>query len=157
MAKEKKSFFTRDNRLNKGYARRPYVRHKNSDFGIIGKRLYSMLPTPELLDYYEEIHPGTLKSILEMTQVEQKHYFDLEKSQVALDKTVMKCGAISVVAVCITTMILSIMFSIVSGLSFAAFAFVSMGVSCVILSLMSSCKISFKKHKQHDVAPSVSQ
>ncbi len=75
MNREIKHFFAENNSLNKGFI----SNHKSSK-QLEGFR--NVLPTPEVLAAYEEIMPGTMARLLDLTQQEQNHQHAIEQSEV---------------------------------------------------------------------------
>ena len=57
--KQTKEYFNNHNKLNKGYATLEY------------KELFNSLPRTEILAQYEELHPGSTKSFIELIEKEQ--------------------------------------------------------------------------------------
>lgn len=103
--KETKSFFTNNNRLNKGYAKTFSVHESDSSF--YRKKFEHILPPIDLITEYENIYPGILEKLVSMAQKEQMHKHDLElknlKMQERIDKLTRIC--LLVFGVCLVVLI----------------------------------------------------
>ncbi len=82
--KEKKTFFVENNSLNKGYQPKK------------GKTAKTKAEDPELsvLAEYEEMHPGTIKKILELAQKEQEHSHSMDALRMKMQATAKRMGRI---------------------------------------------------------------
>jgi uncharacterized membrane protein len=69
--KTTKHFFDNYNKLNKGYAANANVSDTDRSFGA--KRFSNILPPIEVLQEYEDIHPGSMAKILKLAEKEQEH------------------------------------------------------------------------------------
>ena len=80
--KETKEFFTKHNRLNKGYSGQQ--RNFERDFLSYRKRFEHILPPLDVISQYEEMYPGTLEKLISITEQEQKHKheIDLQNSKI---------------------------------------------------------------------------
>ena len=75
MKTETKSFFAEDNRLNKGYDSNS---SKESDKVFFRKRFEHLFPSPDTLQTFEDLHPGSVDRIISMAEKEQKDRLKLE-------------------------------------------------------------------------------
>ncbi len=74
--KETKNFFTKNNRLNKGYSKPLNSRELDNNF--YRKKFQHILPPIDVMSEYENLHPGTLEKLINMAQKEQIHRHDLD-------------------------------------------------------------------------------
>jgi len=86
--KEKKSFFTKNNRLNKGYAKAFNANEIDKNF--YRKKFEHILPPINLVTEYEDIYPGTLEKLVNMAQKEQAHKHDIELQNLKMQERVAK-------------------------------------------------------------------
>ncbi len=78
MNQEIKHFFNENNNLNKGFLNnRKSASRQSQEFEDI-------LPASEVLAVYEEIMPGTMAKLLDLTEQEQVHQHALEQSKMLL-------------------------------------------------------------------------
>ncbi|ASX27677.1 hypothetical protein BA173_02030 [Rickettsia sp. MEAM1 (Bemisia tabaci)] len=86
--KETKSFFTKNNRLNKGYAK---SFHSNEiDKNFYRKKFEHILPPIDTVTEYENIYPGTLEKLVNMAQKEQAHKHEIELQNLKIKEKVAK-------------------------------------------------------------------
>jgi len=142
--KEVKSFFTEDNRLNKGYAddatspRDNFYRRKMSD----------TLPPPDVLAMYEEIHPGTFEKLMTVLDKEQKHRHMMDQINAQMQAKAHKMGRVFgffiICVICYTVLELAKHDMLTSGLIFAGIAFTGIfGVSIMM-------RVKSDRRPQHD-------
>jgi len=86
--KETKRFFTKNNRLNKGYAKTFSVNEPDNNF--YRKKFEHILPPIDLISEYENIYPGTLQELINMAQKEQVHKHDIDLKNLKMQETVAK-------------------------------------------------------------------
>ncbi len=89
--KENKKFFD-NNRLNKGYSR--VVNFNQSDSNLIRKKYKHVLPPIEMIEEYEELHPGTFERLLDMAQREQNHRHSMDLLEIEKHARATKLGRI---------------------------------------------------------------
>ena len=124
---EKKSFFTENNQLNKGYKteRKPYEK----------KALRVDLPEASILAEYENMQPGTIARMMEMTSKEQEHRHTIEVIQLKMQKTALRMGRVfaifSVMAICYTSLTLAANHMQDEAMIFAAIGFLAIAVSAL--------------------------
>lgn len=140
--KEIKTFFGKDNKLNKGYARIPNIRENDNVF--YQKKFAHILPPVDLITEFENIHPGTLAKLIDMAEREQHHRQALDlvnlDSQARAFKTGRYFALMFMIVACITTIALVVIASAYIGIMFATIAFVA--ISAIALFPV---KKSFKK------------
>lgn len=78
--KDNKSFFSNNNRLNKGYSK--FSNPIESDNRFYRKRLGDILPPIDLIEEYENMYPGTIARMLAMAEKEQEHRHKKEKQNI---------------------------------------------------------------------------
>ncbi len=132
--KEIKSFFGKDNKLNKGYQRINNLRENDNNH--YRKKFEHILPPIEILSEYENIHPGTLGRLIDMAEKEQHHRHAIELVNAENHQRAVKIGRntaiITIITICITTICLSqinnilpIVFPVVSFMAIALLAFLA--------------------------------
>ena len=124
--KETKKFFE-NNRLNRGYAR--IANTQKSDIAIMRERYKYVLPPIDVIAEYEDLRPGTFNRLLNMAESEQHHrhasdLLALEKQDKAT-RLGRVCSLLFVALICATAIILSLLGSVISAISFAILAFLS--------------------------------
>lgn len=88
--KETKKFFD-TNRLNKGYNKS--LVYKQSDTGANNGNQYKhVLPPLSIMAEYEEMHPGTIKKVLDLAQKEQEHRHAMELLALTNHEKAVKIG-----------------------------------------------------------------
>ncbi len=109
--KESKSFFANNNRLNKGYLK--VSNPKEVDNNFYRKKFEHVLPPIDLLEEYENIHPGTLAKLIVMAEKEQIHRHQRDIKSIEVYESITKKGRLSAVIfmimVCITTLALAVL------------------------------------------------
>ena len=122
---EKKSFFTENNQLNKGYKheRKPNIKQP----------LKVDLPEASILAEYENMQPGTIARMMEMTAKEQEHRHAIEVIQLKIQKTSMRMGRVfaifTVIAICYTSLALAANHMQEEAMMFAAIGFLAITIS----------------------------
>ncbi|RYE05666.1 MAG: DUF2335 domain-containing protein [Rickettsiaceae bacterium] len=108
--KENKQFFGKDISLNKGYIDTDHRRDNGENYQ---KRFAHVLPPIDLITEFEDIYPGTLARIIEMSENEQRHShavaMENNKSQNNNIKFGKICSVVIVAIICATTILLAIM------------------------------------------------
>ena len=142
--KEVKSFFTSDNRLNKGYADTRSARHISAQDNA---KLSAILPSSDTLAIYEEMHPGAFEKLVSMLSAEQKHRHLINEVHVQMSAKARFMGRVfGLLVICIVgyvTLELSKIGMATEGLIFAGIAFASIfGVS--ILSNKCGTKVKMR-------------
>ena len=89
--KENKKFFY-NNRLNKGYKK--IQDNQSSDFDDFKKQNLNILPPIDMMEEYEEKHPGTFNLLMSMAQKEQKHRHEMELLEIQKYNNIAKYGRI---------------------------------------------------------------
>ncbi|MES2215219.1 MAG: DUF2335 domain-containing protein [Pseudomonadota bacterium] len=146
--KEVKSFFTEDNRLNKGYTEDTTSLRD----GFYRKKMSETLPPPDVLAAYEEMHPGTFEKLLFALEKEQKHRHALDQTNIQVQLRAHKMGRLfGFFTICMIGYIvleLSKQGMLVGGLVFAAIAFAGI----FSISLITGYKNSARPHydKRHN-------
>lgn len=127
--KEIKTFFGKDNKLNKGYVRPANVRENDSVF--FQKKFAHILPPIDMISEFENIHPGTLAKLMDMAEREQHHRQALDLVNLDSQTRAFKIGRyfalLFVVIACLTTIALVVIASAYIGIIFAIIAFMSVG------------------------------
>lgn len=149
--KETKKFFE-NNRLNRGNAK--VYSAKQSDEAIIRKKHQHILPPIDVMEQYEELHPGTLEKLIEMSQKEQahRHKMDVENDQTL--KKSMSFGRVfslifvALVAVC-SMLIMFAAGSIILASIFVASAFLSI-IVIAYLSLKSQAQKIYSNYRYNN-------
>ncbi|MGI4775412.1 MAG: DUF2335 domain-containing protein [Janthinobacterium lividum] len=125
--KEIKNFFNKDIKLNKGYASIPNKRDTNSE--NYQKKFSHILPPIDLITEFEDIYPGTLARIMEMSENEQHHSHALDIASTEAQSRNAKfgrvCAVIIVAFICFTTLLLAVLGQSMVAIFFACFAFLS--------------------------------
>ena len=120
--KEKKVFFTRNNRLNKGYR----VDNKKSKT-YINENIKKILPPIEVLEAYEEVCPGALDKLIQMARQEQQHSHALDRAYIRIHRNIgvlgKLCNILIVIAVSSITLKLISYNMAIHGMVFAGTAF----------------------------------
>ena len=122
---EKKSFFTENNQLNKGYKsdKKPHVK----------QALKVDLPDASILAEYEGMQPGTIARMMEMTAKEQEHRHALDVIQLKMQKTATRAGRLfatfAVIAICYTSITLASDHMQLEAIIFAAIGFAAITIS----------------------------
>ena len=142
--KEIKSFFTKDNRLNKGYAKIANPREPDNNF--YRKKFEHLLPPIDLISEYENINPGTFAKLMDMAQQELHHKHAVDLVSLENYNRATKMGRIFALIfiglVCITTICLSIVGQAAIALVFSCSAFLAVGIT----SILSSKKFFRREH-----------
>ena len=135
---EKKSFFTENNQLNKGYKPERNTYKKPSP--------KVDLPDSSILAEYEGMQPGTITKMMEMTAKEQEHRHAIEVIQLKMQKTALRMGRLfaifSVMAICYTSWSLAVNHMQNEAMMFAAIGFLAITVASVV----ASCSGRSKKY-----------
>ncbi len=90
--KETKNFFTKNNRLNKGYSKPLNSREQDNNF--YRKKFEHILPPIDVMSEYENIHPGTLEKLISMAQKEQTHRHALELKNLEVQEKATKVSKV---------------------------------------------------------------
>jgi len=85
------------------------------------KELSDVLPSPAMLESFEEIHPGMVGELLQMVQKEQSHRHRLEKKIIQSQAYTKRIGQLLVFALAVIIIYSAITFSVegMFGLAFA--------------------------------------
>lgn len=151
--KEKKKFFD-NNRLNKGYKKLSHSLQGNVSSDK--KNYKNILPPIEMLEYYEELNPGTINKLLEMARKEQIHRQSIDLISIERNNKAIVFGRLAallfIVIISITAFILTTYgnFFIASIFIFSAFSCIAI-VSCaseknILLSRFTRPKSLKSKH-----------
>lgn len=105
--KENKRFFDR-NYLNKGHLKSEEI--PVSEVSKLGRKYQNFLPPIELMEHYEELYPGTMEKLLQMTAQEQDNRHLLEMSKVQQREKTLRLEKILVFIFAITLIIASMFF-----------------------------------------------
>lgn len=138
---EKKSFFTENNQLNKGYKseKKPYAK----------QALKVDLPDASVLAEYEGMQPGTISRMMEMTAKEQEHRHALDVIQLKMQTTALRMGRLfavfSVIAICYTSLTLATNHMQQEAIIFAIIGFVAIVISAWVGRYKKSTTSSYKK------------
>ncbi|WP_410520934.1 DUF2335 domain-containing protein [Candidatus Tisiphia endosymbiont of Dioctria rufipes] len=131
--KESKSFFASNNRLNKGYSKiNNNPREKDNSF--YRKKFEHVMPPIDLMEEYENLHPGTLAKLIAMAEKEQTHRQQMDIKSIEVYENITKKGRVSAVIfmimVCITTLILAMFghFMIASIFTVSVFLVIGAGL-----------------------------
>jgi len=139
--KESKKFFD-NNRLNKGYSR--VVNFHQSDANLIRKKYRHVLPPIEMIEQYEELHPGTFERLLDMAITEQNHRHSMDLLEIERHNRATKLGRIfALVFVTIISLGAIVLVALGSALIGALFAL--SGFSCITIVSYLYSKIYVKK------------
>ncbi len=132
--KEIKTFFTKDNRLNKGYSKTSNIRELDSSF--YRKKFEHILPPIDLISEYENINPGTLAKLIDMAEQDQHHKHAIDLVNLENYNRAQKMGRIFALVfiglICLTTIILTMLGKIFVALIFSCSAFLAIGVTSFI-------------------------
>jgi uncharacterized membrane protein len=143
--KEVKSFFTEDNRLNKGYA--SSVTSSREGYR---KNMSDALPPPDVLAVYEEMHPGTFEKLLHALEKEQKHRHTMEQINIEMQARAQKMGRVfGLFIICVIGYVvleLAKQGMLIGGLIFAALAFAGIFSVSVFAHSTNSKKSYDKRH-----------
>lgn len=151
--KEIKTFFDKNNKLNKGYIR-PTNTHE-SDSSFYQKKFAHILPPIDIINEYENIHPGTLARLIDMAEKEQHHRQALDLVNLDAQTRAFKMGRnfalVFVGIACLTTIALAIIASAYIGIIFASVAFAVIGaISFLPLrkNIRKTEEVNFQKQRQ---------
>ena len=141
MKTETKSFFVKDNRLNKGY---DHDSSKESDKIFFRKRFEHLFPSADTLQAFEDLHPGSVDRIISMAEKEQKDRLKLE-----VEKAKMAEGTARVQSI-VNIFIIALLAATVVILS----VFASQNVAISIVLSVTAIKFliykkNFGKHPRH--------
>ncbi|XVN40275.1 MAG: DUF2335 domain-containing protein [Rickettsia endosymbiont of Argas persicus] len=113
--KETKSFFNKNNRLNKGYAKTFSVNESDNNF--YRKKFEHILPPIDVITEYENIYPGTLEKLINMAQKEQAHKHDIDHKNLKRQESVAKLtricllifsiSCLAILGICLITFIIN--------------------------------------------------
>jgi uncharacterized membrane protein len=109
--KESKKFFE-DNRLNRGCSQASRNNKSDNDSALYAKYKH-VLPPLDILEQYEELHPGTTQKLLEMAEKEQSHRHDMELRAFKKHHKAVKLGRLVLVA--LGTVVIASSLSVISG------------------------------------------
>lgn len=126
--KEVKNFFDDEASLNRGYSKRE-VYNKN-----ITNKFESIFPSIDVVQAFEEMHPGSVEKITKLAVDEQKHRHAMEKATLAIYEKGRRFGqffgVLSIAIISYATITLSKMGKDENALVFCISAFVAIfGVS----------------------------
>jgi uncharacterized membrane protein len=133
--REVKTFFTQDNRLNKGYVT-DIVSQDEDDSTGLRKRIAQNLPSADLMAAYEDMHPGTFEKLLGLIEKEQLHRQKSEFASTEMHARATSMGRLFgffvICAVSFTTLQLAREGMLTGGLIFAGLAFAGIfGISAL--------------------------
>jgi uncharacterized membrane protein len=145
--KEIKTFFADDIALNKGYATVSQDRYKPHDNKVYyQKKLANLLPPAEVVSEYEEIYPGILKRMMDMVEQDQQHNQALSLTNLELYNHNTKRGQnialLSLVIICITTVLLGVFQS-----GMISFIFFASALLTIIVAIITTHCSATKKPK----------
>jgi uncharacterized membrane protein len=130
--KESKHFFAKNNRLNKGYFR---AGHRESDNNFQRKKFDHVLPPVDLIEQYEDIHPGTLAKLMIMAEKEQRHRHQLDIKNIKIYENATKKGRLTAIIfmfiMSITVLILTILGHFMASVIFTISVFLIIGIGLV--------------------------
>ncbi len=125
--REVKSFFNKDNNLNKGYLNNSAIKSDESDDKNYYKKLLQNMPPIDVMAAYEELNPGTISKLLDAMGKEQSHSHALDN---AYNKMNIKaqflgriCGIFSIIIIAYVVLSLSREGMMLGGLIFALISF----------------------------------
>jgi uncharacterized membrane protein len=94
MTKETKQYFTDNNHLNKGFAHEAYIDKVREEFN-------HLMPSPHILQAYEEIKPGTIDKLVQLMEKEQSQKHKIEDLKLAIQGRAIFVGRLfAVLNVC---------------------------------------------------------
>ena len=124
--KEVKNFFTRGNRLNKGYAKVHGLKESDAN-NFYRKRFEHVLPPVDIMTEYEDIHPGTLEKLIAMAEKEQIHRHKLDlaitDNQYRATKRGQNFALAAVGFICVATISLAIVSTGWNAIAFSTISF----------------------------------
>ena len=138
--RQKKSFFVKNNSLNKG--------NQLTDNKLVEKNIHFAAPKLEILAEYEAANPGISQKILEMAKSEQEHEHSIEKLKISMASRAQRmgriCGLFVILAICYFTSDMlffghTIYALLFSGFSFAALLMLSCKHKCRCVNCSNSC------------------
>ncbi|GAB4164469.1 MAG: hypothetical protein Tsb006_4050 [Rickettsiaceae bacterium] len=122
--KDNKKFFY-NNRLNKGYSK--VANNNQTDLSLVRAKYKHILPPIDIMEEYEEQHPGTFAKLFDMAQKEQNHRHSMELMELQGYVRATKMGRtfalIFIAIVAISTLSLTITGAPVMAALFAILAF----------------------------------
>ena len=143
MTKEIKQFFYQNNTLNKGFA-------NNNQHSKSRQEFEDLLPAPEVLAAYEEIMPGTMAKLLDLTLQEQNHQHALEQSKALMRARFEMIGKLFFVLTILIIGYVTINLaqsSLTHAVIFSSIAFLSVfGISLISYFKNSYSKSSFRNY-----------
>lgn len=89
--KESKTYFSQDNRLNKGYSNDKDT-NKEPDQSFFKRKFDGIFPSVETICSLEEIKPGSLDKIINIAQKEQEHRHAMEKTNAEIYSRARRMG-----------------------------------------------------------------
>lgn len=111
--KESKKFFE-DNRLNRGFTQTSRNNKSDNDnHNALYAKYKHVLPPLDVLEQYEELHPGTVQKLLEMAKREQDHRHSMELRAFKKHHKAVKLGRLVLVA--LGTVVIASSLSVISG------------------------------------------
>jgi uncharacterized membrane protein len=141
--KESKSFYANNNRLNKGYLK--IGNPRESDNSFYRKKFDHVLPPIELMEQYEEIHPGTLAKLMIMAEKEQKHRQQMDIKAIEEQEHMTQKSRISSIIfmalICMTILLLTVLGHFIMAVIFV----VSVCCAIVVGLVVSSTKFTRRK------------
>lgn len=149
--KDIKNFFDKNNRLNKGYSRLPNV--QESDNSFYHKKFAHILPPIDIMQEFENLHPGTLGRLIDMAEKEQHHRHALDLVNLDAQTRALKSGRnyalVFMLAVCVTTLVLAIIVGTYVGIVFASIAFISVGAISFLPFKKNTQKVEINRSSRH--------
>ncbi|MDA9163409.1 DUF2335 domain-containing protein [Rickettsiaceae bacterium] len=146
--KETKKYFD-NNRLNRGYSK--VSNFRQSDVHSTRKQYNHVLPPIDMMEQYEEVHPGTFDKLLDMAEKEQNHRHSMDLLAMEKHNRATRLGRvfalIFVGIISATTLMLVIADSVFAASIFASTAFASIAIISYLYSKNSINK-EFKRRPQ---------
>lgn len=133
--KENKKFFD-NNRLNKGYNK--VVNFHQSDANLNRKKYRHVLPPIEIIEQYEELHPGTLLQLLDMAQGEQNHRHAMDLLEIEKHARAAKLGRMFALIFVAIISVVTLVFILIGSPLVASIFAISAFASITIISYISS-------------------
>lgn len=146
--KESKKFFE-DNRLNRGAAQGSKNKSDN-DNGLYAKYKH-VLPPLDVLEQYEELHPGTVARLLDMAKKEQEHRHAMELRAFKKHHKAVKLGRLVLVA--LGTVVIASSLSVISGYGAIATIILAAALLGVLGGFHLAPSVFVKKSKSAPSAP----
>lgn len=135
--REKKVFFNKNNKLDKGHG--SSLLTKGSDDSFYRRKFEHILPPIDLISQYEDINPGTLQRLIDLTEQEQKNRHHIDLLNAENKKNAIKFGQASllvfILIVSVTAALLTIFGAIKVAIIFSIFALFPICLASVLYHL----------------------